>query len=130
MKQFWPDLVDVDPLVLLACTALYLNVDSSPCTYCQFQLPIRELFSLRSLRTSDLPQFSSGNQIPVAPRWGFTTHTASVSQSEGTRTSCGAPVFLPADQLHTEFVPPGISTRYLPYEDRRDKAAPIRFEID
>src|SRR6266853_3048976 len=63
------------------------------------------------LRSSDPPQFSSKAPNPTVQRRGTNIYglmpLASARQSEGTQTTYGAPVFLPADQTHVEFVPGG-----------------------
>ena len=73
----------------------------------QFNLlaPLLLLFLL-SFRPSDPPQFSSGASNPTVPSRGSNVvQVSSVTQSEGSRTICEAPVFLPANQILMDFVP-------------------------
>ncbi|SRR5260370_3239750 len=71
--------------------------------------PFLTLSFASTLRSSDLPQFSSGVSISASspPRLTFGPMSfASGTQSGSIRSACEAPVFLPADQvLQLEFVP-------------------------
>jgi len=67
--------------------------------------------SFTEYASSGLPQFTSGAQNPAVQRRKANTHTpihfASAAQLVGTRTTNGAPVFIPVDQIQVEFVPSG-----------------------
>jgi len=71
---------------------------------------------------SDPPQPSSGASNPTVPSRGSNVvQISSVTQSEGSRTICEAPVFLPASQTLMDFVPDGSISR-LAHEDAESKA--------
>ena len=53
---------------------------------------------------------------------------SSVTQSEGSRTICEAPVFLPANQILTDFVPDG-SRSGLAHEYAKVKQNPTGYGI-
>ena len=78
-----------------------------------------------------MPQTSPGNSIPTAQYGGDSIQFASVTQSDGTRTMSEAPTFLPANQIHVEFVA-GRSTPSFAHENMKDKAGPtissLRYE--
>lgn len=79
-------------------------------------------FFLPSFRPSDPPQPSSGASNPTVPSRGSNVvQFYSVTQSEGSRTICEAPVFLPANQTLMDFVPDG-SISGLAHEDEERKA--------
>lgn len=67
--------------------------------------------SLTDYVSLDVVQFNAGPPNPIAPckkaNMHGPTRFASVLQSEGTRTTYPAPVFLPADQIQVTFVPGG-----------------------
>ena len=88
-------------------------------------LPISTvLLSLPSLRSPDPTQFSSKAPSPTAQSGGANDNNsmrfASATQSEGTRTACETPVFLPADQIYTEFVP-GVEIPSLTLENTKNR---------
>jgi hypothetical protein len=68
-------------------------------------------FLLSSHRSSDLPQISSKVPIPAGLRREVNVsapiHFASLTQSEGCRTSYGPTVFKPADAIQVACVPDG-----------------------
>lgn len=134
--------MNADPSVLLACTALYLIVVPSPITSTSFPVQLRtpKSFSIQppliltflfllSFRPSDPPQFSSGASNPTVPSRGSNVvQASSVTQSEGSRTICEAPVFLPASQMLMDFVPDG-SRSGLAHEYSKVNANPTGYGI-
>ena len=54
-------------------------------------------------------------------------HLASITQSEGTRTTHEVPVFLPADQIYLEFIP-GASISSLMQENSEDGTVAAEFQ--
>ena len=97
-------------------------------------LPIQppRLTSPPPYRSSGLPRFTLGTQNPTAQHRRAKVHTpihfASAAQSVGTRTTDDAPVFVPVDQIHLEFVPSG-SFPSVVHENTRDKTASDRREM-
>ena len=69
---------------------------------------------------------SSGNSIQPGSGSGAAMQFASVTQSDGTRTMDGAPVFLPENQIYVEFVP-GRSTPSLGQENTKGRAPPTGY---
>ena len=94
--------------------------------------PPSHCFSFPPYRSSGLPHFISGTQNPTAQHRKAKVHKpihfASAAQSVGTRTTNGAPVFVPVDQIHLEFIPSG-SFPSIVHENTTDKTASNRREI-
>jgi len=128
--------MDTDPLVLLACIALYATADPSLNT-CTYRSPTSKLLSdsiqpsplptafflLFSPRPSDPTGFSPKVPIPAAQcrEVSGPIHFAPVTQSEGARTTYDTPVSLPADHIQVTIIPGG-STSNLVHENTKDKA--------
>ena len=83
------------------------------------------ILSPSPFRSSDLLEFSSGALEPAAQRRGANVYGslrfASVTLSEGTRTTQEAQVFTPADQIQVEFTPGG-STPSLAHKNTKSGA--------
>jgi hypothetical protein len=121
------DLMDVDQLVLLECIAHYATADLSPnmCTYRRSNLQ-HHVLNPTLFRSADLPQFSPETPVLSVPCRRLNNAYSpmdfmSVTQSEGTRTTYEAPVFLPADQIQVDLVPGG-SAFSLAHENATDHA--------
>ena len=95
-------------------------------------LPPADRLQVKIVPGSDLPQFSSEASNPAAQRKGTNVYGpmrfASAPQTNGTQAMYEAPVFVPADQIHAEFVPGG-SIPSLAQENTKDNTDLTVYEM-
>src|SRR6266853_2073832 len=95
-------------------------------------IPTPDCFSFHLFRLVNVPTFSSETSNTTAQRTEtndyFPMQFASAPQTNGTQAMYEAPVFVPADQIHVEFVPGG-SIPSLAQENTKDNTDLTVYEM-